>query len=122
LVANLIYEDEVPENLHPALYQMENLPGLFALCHVNQAAAQKRIIKVQEFTYTDLCRAKLRQAFELTHMILRKPRILEVILLLENLFEEIRILHDYEEIKALSPKPKVLTSIGKKLLNLREEA
>jgi len=53
--------------------------------------------------------------------ILKKPRILEVILLLENLFEEIRILHDYEEIKALSPKPKVLASIRKKLSNLREE-
>ena len=45
-------------------------------------------------------------------MILKKPRILEVILLLENLFEEI---------KALSPKPEVLASIRKKLLNLREE-
>ena len=39
-VANPIYEDEVPENLHPALYQTENLPGLFALRHVNQAPAK----------------------------------------------------------------------------------
>jgi hypothetical protein len=111
-VANLIYEDKI----------LENLPGLFALRHVNQAAAKERIIKAQEFAYTYLCRAKLRQPFELMWVILKKPRILEVILLLENLFEEIRILHDYEEIKALAPKPKVLASIGKKLSNLREEA
>jgi hypothetical protein len=94
----------------------------YALHHVNWAMAKERIIKAQEFTYTYLHRAKLRQAFELTHTILKKPRILEVILLLENLFEEIRILHNYEEIKALSPKPKVLASIGKKHSNLREEA
>jgi hypothetical protein len=65
--------------------------------------------------------AKLRQTFELMHAILRKPKILEVILLLEDLFKEFRILHNYKEIKALSPKPEVLASIGKKLLNLREE-
>src|SRR5882762_7064390 len=63
-VANPIYEDEVPENLHPTLYQMENLPGLFALCHVNQATAKERIIKAQEFAYTYLHHAKLRQPFE----------------------------------------------------------
>jgi hypothetical protein len=75
--------------------------------------AKERIIKAQEFAYIYLCCAKLRQPFELTCVILKKPRILEVILLLENLFEEI---------KALAPKPEVLTSIGKKLSNLREEA
>jgi hypothetical protein len=53
---------------------------------------------------------------------LKKPRIYEVILLLENLFEEFRILHDFVENKALSPKPEVLTSITKKLSKLRDEA
>jgi hypothetical protein len=52
---------------------------------------------------------------------LKKPKIFEVISLPENLFEEFRILHDYEEIKAFSPKPEVLASIRKKLSNLREE-
>src|SRR6267154_2523740 len=63
-VANLIYEDEVPENLHPTLYQMENLPGLFALRHVNQAPAKERIIRAQEFAYIYLRCAKLRQPVE----------------------------------------------------------
>ena len=53
---------------------------------------------------------------------LNKPRVHEVILLLESLFKEFRILHDYKEVIAVSPKPEVLTSIGKKHSNLREEA
>src|SRR6267154_1897020 len=69
-----------------------------------------------------LRRAKLRQPVELTQAILKKPRILEVILLLDTLFEEIQILHDYEEIKALAPKSEILASIRKKLSCLREEA
>jgi len=88
-VANPIYEDEVPENLHPALYQTENLPGLFALHHVNQAPAKERIIKAQEFAFLYLRHTKFRQPVELTRAILKKPRIFEVILLLETLFEEI---------------------------------
>jgi len=84
--------------------------------------AKDQIIKAQELAYVYLHHAKLGQTFELTRTILRRPRIFEVISLLENLFEEFRILHDYEEVKALSPKPKVFTSIGKKLSNLREEA
>ena len=65
-VANPIYEDEVPENLHPTLYQTENLPGLFTLCHVNQAPAKERIIKAQELPFLYLRRTKLRQPVELT--------------------------------------------------------
>src|SRR6202050_3248527 len=53
---------------------------------------------------------------------LKKPRIHEVILLLENLFKEFRILHDFVAVKALSPKPEILVSITKKLSKLREEA
>jgi hypothetical protein len=40
LVTNPVYEDEVPEKLHLSLCQSENLPGLFALCHINQVAAK----------------------------------------------------------------------------------
>src|SRR6202050_3246458 len=53
---------------------------------------------------------------------LKKPRIHEVILLLENLFKEFRILHDFVAVKALSPKPEILVSITEKLSKLREEA
>src|ERR1700683_4270317 len=53
---------------------------------------------------------------------LKKPRIHEVILLLENLFKEFRILHDFVAVKALSPKPEILVSIAEKLSKLREEA
>jgi hypothetical protein len=56
------------------------------------------------------------QSAELTRSTLKKPRIYEVVLLLENLFEEFRILHDFVEIKAMSPKPEVLASITKKTL------
>ena len=62
------------------------------------------------------------QSAELTRSTLKKPRIYEVILLLENLFKEFRVLHDFVDIKAMSHKPKVLTSITKKLSKLREEA
>jgi hypothetical protein len=120
-VANPVYEDEVPDKLYLSLCQTENLPGLFALHHVSQAAAKDQIIKAQELAYAYLHRAKLRQTVELSRTILKKPKIFEVISLLENLFKEFRILHDYEEIKAFSPKPEVLASIGKKLSNLRED-
>ena len=45
LVANLIYEDEVPENLHPALYQMENLPGLFAYATLIKLRLRRGLLK-----------------------------------------------------------------------------
>ena len=59
---------------------------------------------------------------ELTHTILRKPRIHEVIAQLEDFFENFRVVHDFKEIKGISPNPDVLASIGKKLTLLREEA
>jgi hypothetical protein len=62
------------------------------------------------------------QSAELTQSTLKKPRIYKVILLLKSLFEGFRILHDFVEIKALSPKSEVLISITKKLSRLREEA
>ena len=101
LVTNPIYKDKVLEKLHLSLCQLENLPRLFTLCHINQVAAKDRIIKAQELAYTYLHRTKLRQTVELSCTILRKPGIFEVISFLENLFKEFRILHDYEEVKGL---------------------
>jgi hypothetical protein len=55
-------------------------------------------------------------------MILRKPKVHEVILLLENLFERFRVVHNFEEIKALAPDLDVLATLREKLSQLREEA
>ena len=117
-----VFVNEVPENLTFSLYKTENIPRLFALRHVSQVAAQPRIIKALELAYSHLRRSKLKQSAELTPPTLKKPRIHEVIILLESLFKEIRILHDLVEIRALSPKPEVLASITKKLSMLRNEA
>ena len=65
---------------------------------------------------------KLRVSAELTCTILRKPRIHEVILQLEDFFKNFRVVHDFEDIKGVAPNPDVLASIGKKLTLLREEA
>jgi hypothetical protein len=117
-----VFVNEVPENLTFSLYKTENIPRLFDLRHVSQVAAQPRIIKALEFAYSHLRRLKLKQSAELAPPTLKKPRIHEVVILLESLFKEIRILHDLVEIKALSPKPEVLASITKKLSMLRNEA
>jgi hypothetical protein len=117
-----VFVNEVPENLTFSLYKTENIPRLFALRHVSQVAAQPRIIKALELAYSHLRRSKLKQSAELTPPTLKKPRIHEVVILLESLFKEIRILHDLVEIRALSPKPEVLASITKKLSMLRNEA
>ena len=121
-ISNPVFEEGVPESLTSSLYRTEKIPGLFTLCHVNQIVAKARIIKALELAYSYLCRSKLKQSAELTRSTLKKPRVHEVILLLKGLFEEFRILHDYTEVIMVSPKPEVLTSIGKKLSNLREEA
>src|ERR1700729_3222642 len=117
-----VFVNEAPENLTFSLYKTENIPRLFALRHVSQVAAQPRIIKALELAYSHLRRSKLKQSAELTPPTLKKPRIHEVVILLESLFKEIRILHDLVEIRALSPKPEVLASITKKLSMLRNEA
>src|ERR1700683_1499652 len=116
-ISNPVFEDGVPETLTLCLYKTEKIPGLFALCHINQIVAKAQIIKALELAYSYLCRSKLKQSAELTQSTLKKPRVHEVILLLEGLFEESRILHDYMEIRALSPKPEVFASIAKKLSN-----
>ena len=121
-ISSPVFEDEVPENMNLSLYKTEKIPRLFALRHVNQILAKAQIIKALELAYSHLWRAKLRQSAQLTWTILKKPRIYEVILLLKGLFEEFRILHNFVEVKVLSPKPEVLASIAKKLSSLREEA
>ena len=121
-ISSLVFDNEVPENLTLSLYKTEKIPGLFTLCHINQIVAKSQIIKALELAFSYLCRLKLMQSAEFTQSTLKKPRIQKVILLLESLFEEFRILHNFVEIKALSPKPDVLASITKKLSKLREEA
>ena len=53
--------------------------------------------------------------------MLRKPRIHEVIVQLEDFFKNFRVVHNFKDIKGVAPNLDVLTSIGKKPL-LREEA
>ena len=79
---------------------MDIIPGSFAFQHVNQMATKARIIKVLELGYIYLWHAELKLSVEVTPTILRKPRVHEVILLLEIYFERFRVIHDYEEIKA----------------------
>src|ERR1700676_2113171 len=121
-ISNPVLDGEVPEHLSLCLYKTDRIPGLFALRHVNQMVAKSRIIKPLELAFAHLRGSKLTQSTELMRSTLKKPRIHEVILLLENLFEEFRILHDFVAVKALSPKPEILVSIAEKLSKLREEA
>src|SRR6202050_2967128 len=116
------FDDKVPEHLSLCLYKTDEIHGLFTLCHIIQMVAKSRIIKALELAFAHLHRSKLTQSAELTQSILKNPRIHEVFLLLENLFEEFRILHDFVAVKALSPKPEILVSIAEKLSKLREEA
>ena len=85
-------------------------------------AAKGRIIKALYLEYIHLRRSKLKVSAELTRATLRKPRIHEVILQLEQFFQNFRVAHDFEEIKGVAPNRDVLASIGKKLTLLREEA
>src|ERR1700734_4047171 len=64
-VSSLVFDDEVPENLSVTLYKTNKIPGLFALCHVNQMAAKSRIIKALDLAFTYLHRTKLTQSAEL---------------------------------------------------------
>ena len=122
VVSKPIYEDELLETLHIAPYHSDLIPGSFAFCHVNQMAAKARIIKALELGFNHLRCNKLKVLAKLTHTILRKPRIHEVNAQLEDSFKNFRVVHDFEEIKGVAPNPDVLSSIGKKLTLLREEA
>ena len=116
-----LYKDERPETLHIVPYRSDLIPGSFAFHHVNQMAAKARIIKALELGFNHLRHNKLKVSAELTHTILKKPRIHEVIAQLEDFFENFRVVHDFEEIKGIAPNLDVLASIGKKLTLLREE-
>ena len=85
-------------------------------------AAKAQIIKALELGFNHLQCNKLKVSAELTCTILRKPRIHEVILQLEDFFKNFRVVHDFEDIKGVAPNPDVLASIEKKLTLLREEA
>ena len=84
--------------------------------------AKARIIKALELGFNHLRCNKLNVSAELTRTILRKPRIHEVIIQLEDFFENFRVVHDFENIEGVAPNLDVLASIGKKLTLLREEA
>jgi hypothetical protein len=75
-----------------------------------------------ELGFNHIRHNKLKVSAELTCTILRKPRIHEVIVQLEDFFENFRVVHNFEDIKGVAPNPDVLASIGKKLTLLREEA
>src|SRR6202050_2050276 len=81
-----VFDDKVPDNVSVALHKTDKIPGLFALCHVNQMPAKSRIIKALSLTFAYLRRTKLTQSAELTRSTLKKHRIYEVVLHLENLF------------------------------------
>src|ERR1700734_2105205 len=105
-VSSLVFDNEVPDNLSVALYKTDKIPGLFALRHVNQMPAKSQIIKALSLAFTYLHQTKLMQSAELTRSTLKKPRIYEVVFLLENLFEEFGILHNFVEIRQCLPSLK----------------
>ena len=88
----------------------------FGLCHICQIVAKAWIIKALELAYLYLYWAKHRQSTGLSQLIMKKPRIHEVILPFDNLFSMFRTLHNFVEIQVLSPKPEVLACLTKKTL------
>ena len=121
-ISKPVYRDELLETLHITSYHSDIIPGSFAFRHVNQMAAKALILKALELGFNHLRRNKLKVSAELTHTILMKPRIHEVIIQLEDFFENFRVVHDFEDIKGVAPNLDVLASIGKKLTLLREDA
>ena len=110
-VSKPVYKDELPENIHMVPYHSNLIPGSFTFCHINQMAAKAWIIKALGLGYDHLWCNKLKVSAELTLTFLRKWRIHEVILQLEDFFENFRIVHNFEDIKGVAPNPDVLTSI-----------
>ena len=121
-ISKPVYKDKLPENIHIVPYHSNIIPGSFAFHHINQMAAEAQIIKALELGFNHLRNNKLKVSAELTRTILRKPRIHEVIIQLEDFFENFRVVHDFKDIKGVAPNLDVLASIGKKLTLLREEA
>jgi hypothetical protein len=121
-ISGLIFDGDAPENLRKGLYSTDELPGLYTSQDCNQPQAKARIVRAVELGYDYLRQGKLRKSAELTRSILKRPRFQEVILGLEELFSEFQVLHDFTEIKGISPKECHLSSISKKLSTLRAEA
>jgi hypothetical protein len=117
-----IYEDELPESIHIAPYHSNLIPGSLAFHRINKMAAKAEIIKALDLEYNFLWHNKLKVSAELTHTILKKTRIHKVIFQFEDFIENFRVVHDFENIKGVAPNLDVLTSIGKKLIQFREEA
>jgi hypothetical protein len=120
-ISGLIYDRDAPETLQKGLYSTNELPGLYASRDCSQLQAKTRIARAVELGYNYLCRGKLRQDAELIRSILKHPRFQEVIMEVEELFSEFRVLHDFTEVKGISPKEHRLNSISKKLATLRAE-
>jgi hypothetical protein len=70
--------------------------------------AKAQIIKVLELGFNHLQHNKLRVSAELTHTTLRKPRIHKVILQLKDLFDNFRVVHNFNDIKGVAPNLDVL--------------
>ena len=117
-----VYEDKLPKNIHTIPYHSNLILGSFVFHHISQVAAKAWIIKALELGYDHLQHNKLKVSVELTHTILRKPRIHKVIFQLEDFFENFRVVYDFKDIKGVAPNLDVLASIGKKLTQLVEEA
>src|ERR1700677_2539662 len=77
-ISKPVFDSEVPEHLSLCLYKTDKIPGLFALCHVNQMAAKSRIVKALELASHHHRRPSLTQSAELRRSTLKKPRIHEV--------------------------------------------
>ena len=121
-ISKPVYKDKLLETFHIMSYHSNIIPRSFAFLHINQMAAKARIIKALELGFNYLRCNKLKVSAELTHTILRKPRIHKVIIQLEDFFENFRVVHNFEDIKGVAPNLDVLASIGKKPILLREEA
>ena len=121
-ISSPIYDGDAPKTLQKGLYSTNELPGLYASWDCNQQQAKTRITTAVELGYDYLRQGKLRLNAELTRSILKRPRFQEVIIELEELFSEFRVLHDFTEVKGISPKEHHLNSISKKLSALRAEA
>jgi hypothetical protein len=121
-ISKPVYKDKLLKNVHITPYHSNIIPGSFTFHHISQMAAKTQIIKALELGFNHLQRNKLKVSAELTCTILRKLRIHEVILQLEDCFESFRVVHDFEDIRGVALNPDVLAFIGKKLTLLREEA
>jgi hypothetical protein len=104
-ISSLIFDGDAPKTLcRGLLYSTNELLGLYASQDYRQKKAKARIGKAIKLGYHYLCWRKLRQSTELTCSILKCPRLQEVIMELKELFFKFQILHNFTEVKGISPK------------------